>query len=126
MPEPRQEFQIRITKPAEKQLKNLAKKLGRQVFRQVSVAILELKHDPEARTQRLAGKLSAYRSLHVNRCRIVVKISEVAVTVHVVAAGWHTSGHRDDIYEEFRRMLERRGDAIKRESGGPDDESAKS
>lgn len=112
-----QRYKVEITDPAAKQLRKLAKKVGKRVFGQIAEAIRELEFDPEGRTQQLARELADYRSLHVNRCRVVVKIVERTVTVYVVAAGWHTSGDRDDVYAKLTAMLRRGGDGTGGKAG---------
>lgn len=113
------QYRVEITEPAAAQLRDLARKVGGKMFRQVAEAIKELEFDPEGKTQRLARELAGYRSLHVNRCRVVVKIVDRTVTVYVVAAGWHTIGDRDDVYARFSAMLRRRGDGAGSERDGP-------
>jgi len=102
----RREYAIKITGPAKSGLKRLAKKLGKPLFLQLKAAIDDLKFDPELKTQELGKPLSAFRSLHVGRSRVVVRISDVTVTVFVVAAGWHESGDRDDVYQQVIRAIE--------------------
>jgi len=100
------EYTVEITATAGRHLSDLRKRLGKKVFLQLAQAIKNLSRDPEAKTQSLAGKLSAYRSLHVSRCRVIVRIDDKIVRVIVVAAGWHTSGSRDDVYQAAIRLLE--------------------
>ena len=101
-----QEYKVRITPNAAQGLRALAKKLGKKLFGQLRAAIEALKQDPEGKTQELHGGLAAYRSLHVSRCRVIIKIENTVVRVYVVAAGWHTSGDRDDVYRQALRALE--------------------
>ncbi len=101
-----QEYRIEIRPAAVKGLERLAKKLGRNHFAKLREAIQELSTDPYGKTQELYGGLSDFRSLHWSRCRVVVKISDTTVCVYVVAAGWHTSGDRDDVYQQVLRALE--------------------
>lgn len=102
-----QEYQIKIRSRAKQGLKRLRKRLGKSKFQSLRQAIDNLKHDPESQTQELYGALAEFRSLHFGRVRIVIKLSNRLVTVYVVAAGWHTSGDRDDVYQEMLRALER-------------------
>lgn len=105
-----QSYRITITPFATKGLTKLGKKHGKALLEQVRDAITDLRYDPESKTQGLSTPLAQYRSLHVSRVRVIVKIDDLTVTVHVVAAGWHTSGDRDDVYKQLQRLIEREGD----------------
>lgn len=98
-----QEYRVLVTARAAKGLKSLKKRPD--VLRQLRTAIEDLRNDPEGQTQPLAGELSQFRSLHVGRCRVVVKIDRTTVVVYVVAAGWHTSGARADVYALLKRDI---------------------
>lgn len=116
-----QQYQVKITPSAQKQLQELAKKLGKKLFRQLREAIEDLAHDPEGKTQELGADLSEYRSLHVSRCRVIVRIVDVTVTVCVVAAGWHARGDRNDVYQRFLRDVGTMGRAIDSDEGEQDE-----
>ena len=107
-----QEYTVAITPFAAKGLRKLSKKLGKTLFHQLNEAISGLKENPQGKTQELGGPLAAYRSLHVSRVRVVVKIVDVTVTVYVVAAGWHEADSRDDIYEQLTRALDEGVDLV--------------
>lgn len=104
-----QVYKVRITLRAEKQLKKLAKKLGKPLFGQFRSAIEGLERDPLGQTQVLGGRLRRYRSLHVGRCRAVVRIDNTSVTVYVIASDWHEAGDRNDVYEKLMRQIDEGG-----------------
>ena len=99
-------YKIRFTKTAKRDLGELCKKLGKRHFKQVWDAIQDLESEPESKTHELAKPLEGLRSLHVSRSRVIVKIANECITVYVIAAGWHESGARSDVYQELHRRVE--------------------
>lgn len=101
------EFTVLITAIAEEMLRDIARRRGRESVEQLRALILDLRRNPEQKTQPLTGALRGFRSLHSGRFRIIVKVVRRTVRVYVVAVGWHASGSRDDIYEVAQRLLKR-------------------
>ena len=99
-------FIVKITPRAKRMLKGIARKHGRAQYNQLDSAILDLSENPEGKTTGLRGSLASFRSLHSGRFRIVVKIVDTSITVHVVGAGWHEFESRDDIYAVMTRLVE--------------------
>lgn len=100
----RSRYEVRMTASAEKMLKGLQRKRGRQAIETLRSIIMDLADSPLEKTQPLTGALRGLRSLHSGRFRIVVRVVERTVQVFVVGIGWHSSGDRDDIYQVLQRL----------------------
>ncbi len=55
----------------------------------------------------LIEELSGYYSLRFRRYRVIYRIDETKKIIEV-----HYVGHRRDIYEEFRKLIEKRKDVL--------------
>ena len=66
----------------------------------IRLALDDLKKNPFAGHD-LHGELSGFRSYRIKRYRIIYKISEELNTIEV-----YYIGHRRDIYEKFRALLD--------------------
>jgi mRNA-degrading endonuclease RelE of RelBE toxin-antitoxin system len=97
-------YTVIVTASAKKNLSSL-RKFGKETLKQIRRVLGGLEGDPYGMTHPLSAPLNAYRSLHVGRFRAVIKIVDKEVRVYVMAVGWHTSGSRDDIYQQFQRAL---------------------
>lgn len=106
-PNPNPTYTIIITQTCERMLKIIKKQRGRQTLDQLQALILDLRTEPEKKTQALTGMLKGFRSLHAGRFRVVVRVEQQVLRVYVVGAGWHASGERDDVYQILARMVER-------------------
>lgn len=100
-------YEVVLTETASKMLRDIKRKRGRQTYEQVKAAIQDLSQKPVQKTQALTGLLGEFRSMHLGRFRLVVKIAEAKLVVCVVGVGWHTSGDRNDVYRILERMARR-------------------
>ncbi len=87
--------QVRYTPAAAESIRHLHP----DIKRAVREAIRGLSADP-LRGRPLALELAGFRSLRVSRYRVIYRIHDRVVEVHLV-------GPRKDIYEVFRQVLER-------------------
>lgn len=88
---------IRLTKEAGK----LISKLHPETKKLIKAAIKDLQAHPHAGHD-LEEELSGFKSFRVKRYRIVCKINEEENPLDIYYAG-----HRRDVYEQFRLMLEK-------------------
>lgn len=97
-------YEVALTSTAIDMLRDIKRTRGKQTYEQLREAILDLAESPVEKTKPLTGLLRAFRSLHLGRFRVVVRVSDAEVRVYVVGVGWHASGDRDDIYQVLQRM----------------------
>jgi mRNA-degrading endonuclease RelE of RelBE toxin-antitoxin system len=99
-------YEVVITESAKLMLKDL-KRHGKGTLEQLKRVIMGLATNPEGQTTELRAELKGFRSLHVGRFRIIIKIVEHEVKVYVVGVGWHESGDRDDVYQLVSALIKR-------------------
>ena len=97
-------YRVIVTAHAKENL-SLLRKHGKGTLMQIRQVLGDLASDPYGMTQPLSAPLNGLRSLHMGRFRAIIKIVDRDVLVYVVAVGWHTSGSRQDIYQEVHRAL---------------------
>lgn len=90
-------YQIRYTPTAAESIRHLHP----SVKRALREAILGLAAEPFS-GHPLAFELIGFRSLRVSRYRVIYRVQEADSVIEV-----HWVGKRSDIYEVFRRFLER-------------------
>ena len=88
---------IRLTKEAGK----LISKCHPETKRIIKAALKDLQTEPHVGHD-LEEELSGFKSMRVKRYRIVYKINEEEKSLDV-----YYIGHRRDVYEQFRLMLEK-------------------
>ncbi len=98
-------YAVSITDEAARMLRRLRKKYGAATYDTLRDLILDLKTDPDKKGEPLRDKLAGLWSLHYSRFRIIYRIIDGRAEVIVVAAGFHESASRDDIYEVVERMI---------------------
>ena len=89
-------IKVRLTEEAGRSVS----KLHPQNKRLIRFVLDDLKKNPFAGHD-LHGELSGFRSYRIKRYRIIYKISEELNTIEV-----YYIGHRRDIYEKFRALLD--------------------
>jgi addiction module RelE/StbE family toxin len=99
-------YRVEMTATAKAMLKDL-KRHGKGTLEQLKQVVMGLANNPHGQTTELRAELKGYRSLHVGRFRIIVKIVDEKVTVYVIGIGWHESGDRDDVYQLVASLVKR-------------------
>lgn len=92
-------YQVRYTPAAAESIRHLHP----DVKRAIREAIRDVAVDP-LRGHPLALELAGFRSLRAARYRVIYRVQNRVVEIHLV-------GPRKDIYEVFRRLLERAPEA---------------
>ena len=87
-------YQVRYTPAAAESTRHLHPPIKRAIRE----AIRGLAADP-LRGHPLVLDLAGFRSLRVSRCRVIYRIRDRVIEIHLV-------GPRRDIYEAFRRLLD--------------------
>lgn len=79
-----------------------------RVRRIISDRVGQLTHAPERQGKPLLGELSGFRSVRAvgQRYRIVYRVERKEVLVVIVAVGLRKHGHKADIYELARKLLQ--------------------
>ena len=85
----------------------LASIKDRRIKQKLLDRIEELDHDPELQGEPLADDLKGYRSVRAvgQRYRIIYKIEEEQVLVHVSWLGLRREGSPDDVYSEATKAV---------------------
>ena len=112
-------FRVKLTREAKEMLRRVGKKYGRKTYEVLRNVIRELEFEPENKGQPLRTPLHGLYALHYSRFRIIYRIEQDQAIVIVVAAGYHESGARRDIYEVIERLVEAGHLEVKK----PDDEA---
>lgn len=99
-------YRVQIAHEAKKMLRDIGKKYGRKNYEMLRDMIRELEFDPDKKGRPLSGKLHGLYSLHYSRFRVVYRIMNGHAEVIIVAAGFHASGERSDIYKAIERLVE--------------------
>jgi addiction module RelE/StbE family toxin len=89
-------YRVRLTPEASR----LIARLSPEVKRLIRSAIDDLRRDPYAGSE-LHGELAGYFSFRIRRYRIIYRVRENDSSLDV-----YYVGHRRDIYETFRVLLE--------------------
>lgn len=97
---------VRVVESAKKDLRRIAKKYGKNTYETVRDLILDLEFDPEQKGRALRGRLHGLYSRHYSRFRIIYRIDGAELIVVVIAAGYHASDSRSDIYRSIERLIE--------------------
>ncbi len=90
-------LRIRFTPEAAK----LLSKIHPENKKLIKAAIKELRQDPHSGDD-LEEELSGFKSYKIKRYRILYKINEEENVIEV-----YYIGHRIDVYEQFRRLLDK-------------------
>ncbi len=99
-------FRVRIGESATDDLRRIGKKFGKKTYEIIRDLILDLAFEPKKKGEPLRGKLRGLHSLHYSRFRIIYRVQNDALMVLVVAAGWHESDSRKDVYALIEKALE--------------------
>lgn len=99
-------YRVWLVPQAKEMLLKIGKKFGKNTYETLRDLIQELEFSPEQRGEVLVGELHGLYSLHYSRFRVIYKIRDGAAEVVVLAAGWHESGSRKDIYRVIERLVE--------------------
>ena len=99
-------YRVRLVREASEMLRKIGKKFGKKTYEALRDLIQELEFNPEQKGEMLTGELYGLYSLHYSRFRVIYRIHDGAAEVVVLAAGWHESGSRKDIYRILERMVE--------------------
>lgn len=99
-------FRVRIADQATDMLRQIGKKYGAKTYGILRDLIRELEISPEQRGEPLRGQLKGLWSLHHSRFRVIYYIDHGECVVVVVAAGYHESGSRRDIYKVIKRLVQ--------------------
>lgn len=102
----RDKYTVEITNRAIEMLRDIRKRHGKRTYEILRDLILDLESKPALKGQPLTGPLHGLFSLHYSRFRVVYMVENNRARVLVVAAGHHSSGERDDIYQILKRMVE--------------------
>jgi mRNA interferase RelE/StbE len=89
-------------------VKALAAIGDRRVRRKVFERASALAAEPEVQGQALVGPLAGFRSVRAvgQRYRIIYRVERDRVVVMVLAVGLRRGGHRADIYELARKLVQ--------------------
>lgn len=99
-------FRIVFTTTAKEMLRTIGRRYGKKAYQVLRDKIRELEFDPDKRGAPLTRELKGLYSLHYGRYRVIYKIERSEAIVLVIAAGYHYSGVRNDIYEVVQRLVE--------------------
>ncbi len=99
-------YLVRIGREAKEMLRKIGKKFGKKTYEALRDLIFELEFSPEQKGEALTGELHGLHSLHYSRFRVIYRIHNNEALVVVLAAGWHESGSRKDIYRILERLVE--------------------
>lgn len=97
-------FRVRIGESATDDLRRIGKKFGRKTYEIIRDLILEF--EPEKKGEPLRGRLRGLHSRHYSRFRIIYRVQKKALVVLVIAAGWHESDSRKDVYALIEKALD--------------------
>ena len=86
--------------------KQLAAITDRRVQEKLKSSLKRLEYEPEEQGKLLADELAGYRSIRVvgQRYRIIYKLHENIVTVHVATPGMRKEGDKKDVYALAKKM----------------------
>ena len=98
-------YRVRLVREASDMLRKIGKKFGKKTYEALRDLIRELERSPEQKGEMLTGELYGLYSLHYSRFRVIYRNHDGAAEVIVLAAGWHESGSRRDIYRILERMV---------------------
>lgn len=101
------DYRVKIAVSAKDDLRRIAKKYGKKTYETIRDLIRDLAIDPVQKGEPLRGKLAGLLSRHYSRFRIIYRVDGREFTVIVIAAGWHESDSRTDIYRVIERLVER-------------------
>ena len=104
---PGDRFRVRITNEAKEMVRRIAKKYGRKTYEVLRGLVRDLEFEPEKKGQPLRGPLRGLHSLHYSRFRVVYRIERDEAVVLVLAAGYHRSDSRSDVYKLIERLVEK-------------------
>ena len=85
----------------------LIEKLSDKKLQQTILNRIEgLSEDPDKQGKMLVKELSGYRSIHAaGRYRIIYRVDEQTVIVHILASGIRKQGDKKDIYRITKKLL---------------------
>lgn len=99
-------FRVRIGESATDDLRRIGKKFGKKTYEIIRDLILDLEFEPEKKGEPLRGRLRGLHSRHYSRFRIIYRVQNEALIVLVIAAGWHESDSRKDVYALIEKALD--------------------
>ena len=103
---PDKRYRVLLAAEAKEMLRKIGKKYGKKTYQVLRDLIRELEFEPDKRGQPLCGQLQGLYSLHYSRFRVIYRIEHGVTMVLVIAAGYHESGARSDIYRIIERLVE--------------------
>jgi mRNA interferase RelE/StbE len=86
--------------------RQLAAITDRRVQEKLRSSLRRLEYEPEQQGKLLADELAGYRSIRAvgQRYRIIYKVNENIVTVHVATLGMRKDGDKKDVYALAKKM----------------------
>jgi mRNA interferase RelE/StbE len=86
--------------------KQLAAITDRRVQEKLKGSLKRLEYEPDKQGKLLADELAGYRSIRAvgQRYRIIYKVQENIVTVHVATFGMRKEGDKKDVYALAKKM----------------------
>ena len=86
--------------------KQLAAITDRRVQEKLRSSLRRLEYEPEQQGKPLADELAGYRSIRVvgQRYRIIYRVNESIVTVHIATLGMRKDGDKKDVYALAKKM----------------------
>jgi len=87
-------------------LRKIGKRYGKKTYEVLRDLIQGLEFEPQKKGEALRGQLHGLHSLHYSRFCVIYRIEKKDAVVLVVAAGYHESEARTDIYEVLERLVE--------------------
>ena len=99
-------YRVLLAAEAKEMLRKIGKRYGKKTYEVLRDLIRGLEFEPDKRGQPLHAPLQGFYSLHYSRFRVIYRIEHGAATVLVLAAGYHESGVRSDIYRMIERLVE--------------------
>ena len=111
-------FRVRLTAGAKDNLRRIGKRYGKRTYETIRDLIQDLEFEPEKKGEPLQGVLRGLYSRHYSRFRIIYRMDKGEFVVLVVAAGYHETDSRSDIYKLIERGIQS-GTLVIREEPAP-------
>ncbi len=99
-------YAIALTDIAKQMLKEIS---DRRIRDKIAERIDQLAQDPDQQGKPLQGILAGYRSVRAvgRRYRVVYKVYQERVMVHIIGVGIRKEGGKEDIYERLQKLFAR-------------------
>lgn len=97
-------YSIKVTDLAKQMIEEIS---DRRIREEIAKRIDKLTDDPNLQGKPLKGIFLGYRSDRAvgQRYRIVYKVHEANLIVHIIGAGIRKEGGKDDIYTRLQKLL---------------------